>query len=127
MTYKVCYWDSDLQKQLERDATEDEALEIDARKVPDPARFQAQIVQAAQDLLDNFAKTRGYDGILSACSYAASPTAKFSSEGQYCLSARDSVWGTLTTFLGAVESGSASMPSTVDEVLATLPELSWPE
>lgn len=32
MTYKICYWDDDLKQQLERDATEDETAEFDARK-----------------------------------------------------------------------------------------------
>ena len=32
MTYKVCYWDSVEGCQKERDATQDEAAEIDARK-----------------------------------------------------------------------------------------------
>ncbi len=127
MTYTICYWDSDLRQQLERVATPEEVLEIEARKIPDPAVFEALVVQAVQAMLDNFAKTRGYDNILSACSYASSPTGRFAAEGQYCLNARDAVWSTLKNLLESVESGSATMPSTVDEVLTMLPVLAWPD
>ena len=37
---------------------------------PSPEEIQAEIVAAAQQRLDDFARTRNYDGILSACTYA---------------------------------------------------------
>ena len=45
--------------------------------------LQQSIVQATQARLDDFARTRSYDGILSACTYATSTVPKFQAEGQY--------------------------------------------
>lgn len=36
MTYKICYWDEVAKCQKERDATPEEAAEIDARKAAPP-------------------------------------------------------------------------------------------
>lgn len=88
--------------------------------------FISAVVTATQDHLDAFAKTRNYDGILSACTYASSAIPKFQGEGQYCVNARDSIWAALYTIMAEVEAGTRQMPATVEEVLALLPELSWP-
>lgn len=130
MTYKVCYWDAETKSQHERDCTPDEVAEIDARKADAIAQaaqaFQAAVVTATQAWLDTFANTRNYDGILSACTYASSAVPKFQSEGQYCVNARDSTWATLYTLMGEVQAGTRPMPATVEEVIALLPELTWP-
>ena len=47
------------------------------------------IVNKTQKRLDDFAKTRNYDGILSACTYATSEVPKFNAEGVYCVQIRD--------------------------------------
>lgn len=46
-----------------------------------PEGLQAQVVQSTQQRLDDFARTRNYDGILSACTYATSTVPKFAAEG----------------------------------------------
>ena len=38
MTYKICYWDEVAQEQKERDATPEEAAEIEARKNAKPSK-----------------------------------------------------------------------------------------
>lgn len=130
MTYKVCYWDAETQSQQERDCTPAEVAEIDARKADAVAQvaqaFQAAVVTATQARLDTFANTRNYDGILSACTYASSAVPKFQSEGQYCVNARDNTWASLYALMGEVQAGTAPMPATIDEVVALLPELTWP-
>lgn len=52
MTYRVCYWDEAAMVQRERDATPEEAAEIDARKIA-PATVPQSVTrrQARQALL----------------------------------------------------------------------------
>lgn len=90
------------------------------------AAFIEAVTNSAQGRLDDFAKTRNYDGILSACTYAASTVTKFQTEGQYCVNARDSTWATLYTVMGEVQAGTRAMPDNVAAVMALLPALVWP-
>ena len=95
----------------------------------DPVKAREKIIadftQRVQQHLDDFARTRGYDGILSACTYATSVNPKFAAEGQYAVEARDATWAKCYEVLAAVEAGSRPMP-TLDELLAELPVLTWP-
>ena len=92
---------------------------------PTPEQIVAQYTAAVQKHLDDFARTRGYDGILSAATYATSTVPKFAAEGQYAVEARDATWAKCYEVLAAVEAGSSPMP-TLDELLAELPVLTWP-
>ena len=92
---------------------------------PTPEQIVAQYTAAVQKHLDDFARTRGYDGILSAATYATSTVPKFKAEGQYAVEARDATWAKCYEVLAAVEAGSRPM-STLDELLAELPVLEWP-
>lgn len=93
-----------------------------------PEQMQARYTQAAQDALDAFARTRNYDGILSACSYAGSTDAQFRLEGEYCLDLRDATWRRGYAVLAAVLAGTMELP-TVAEFIAMLPvsEAQWPD
>ena len=86
---------------------------------------KSRLTSAIQSMLDEKAKERNYDSILSLCTYATSPTAKFSDEGQAGVSWRDEVWAKGYAILADVESGSRAIP-TVDELLAELPSFVWP-
>jgi hypothetical protein len=88
--------------------------------------LQAEIVKSTQNRLDTFAQTRNYDGILSACTYATSSVPTFASEGQYCVTARDSTWAALYVILGEVTSGTRSMPGGYSDIEGELPVLGWP-
>ena len=88
--------------------------------------LQQEIVQATQARLDDFARTRSYDGILSACTYATSSVPKFQAEGQYCVVARDETWATLYTILAEVEAGVYPMPTSFADIEPELPALVWP-
>lgn len=102
--------------------------EIDAHPNPPPPTIEqivAQYTAAVQKHLDVFARTRNYDGIVSAATYATSTAPKFKAEGQYAVEARDATWVKCYEVLAAVESGSRPMP-TLDELLAELPVLTWP-
>ena len=83
------------------------------------AMKEAEAVAAVQRLLDSTAKQRGYDGILSACSYATSANAKFGAEGKAAVAWRDEVWAACYATLG-------TSISTTEALLATLPVISWP-
>lgn len=88
--------------------------------------LETSIIQATQARLDAFAATRGYDGILSACTYATSAVPKFAGEGQYSVNARDSTWAALYQLLADVQAGRHATPSNFDDVEPLLPVLTWP-
>ena len=96
---------------------------------PADAKTKEQIIEeyqaAVQKRLDDFAQTRNYNGILSACTYAASTVARFKAEGQYCGNARDTTWAKCYEILDTVNSNSRPMP-TLEQLMSELPVLSWP-
>lgn len=95
--------------------------------VPDPQQIINEIVVATQVRLDEFAKTRAYDGILSACTYALdSNVPKFQQEGEYCVLVRGQTWATLYQILEEVQSGLRPMPSGYSDIEMDLPTLEWP-
>lgn len=90
-------------------------------------QIKAEIVLQAQGRLDAFAQTRGYDGILSLCTYATSPTQKFAAEGQYGVEARDATWSKLYEIMDDVKAGTRPLPTSYSEIASELPPLIWPE
>lgn len=92
----------------------------------EPQEILRECQEGAQKRLDDFARTRNYDDILSACTYAASPTAKFAAEGQYCILKRDETWATLYAVLAAVQGGQRPLPAGYAEIENELPALEWP-
>ena len=96
---------------------------------PPPPTFeelQMQLDRAVRQRLDSFAWTRGYDGILSACSYALSQDPQFRLEGEYCVDARDATWRSFYAIMADVRNEQRPMP-TANELMAELPPLVWPE
>jgi hypothetical protein len=93
---------------------------------PTPEEIQAAFTAQIQQRLDNFAQTRGYDDILSACTYATSTVEKFQREGQYCVEARDATWAAAYAFLDDVLVGEQVIPGSIDDIVS-LPVLRWPE
>jgi hypothetical protein len=91
-----------------------------------PEQIVAQYTAAVQKRLDDFARTRGYDGILSAATYAASTVPKFKAEGQYAVEARDATWVKLYQILAEVEAGTRPAPSGYADIEPELPILEWP-
>lgn len=106
--------------------TDLDAATIAANQAAAVAALQADIVQQTQNRLDDFARTRNYDGILSACTYATSSVPKFQAEGQYAVNARDNTWATLYTLMAEVQAGTRPMPTGFADVEPLLPALAWP-
>ena len=89
--------------------------------------IEDDIVSRTQYRLDQFARTRNYDSILSACTYATDPNIKFQIEGQYCVEARSATWIKLYEILAEVLEGKRPVPSGYAEIEPELPELIWPD
>lgn len=103
------------------------AQEIAAEQAAAARSLQAAIVSATQGRLDAFARTRNYDNILSACTYATSSVPQFAGEGQAAVQARDATWAALYALLAEVQAGERPMPASFDDVALLLPALTWPK
>lgn len=74
-----------------------------------------------QKYLDTTAQAKGYDNIVSACSYASgSVTNPYQVEGLSFLDWRAAVWAHCYTVMTSVQAGTATMP-TEAELIAGLP------
>jgi len=82
-------------------------------------------VGAVQKHLDDTARERNYDNIMSLCTYATSQNSRFQAEGQAGVEWRDQVWEYCYQRLDAVMSGSQSVP-TAEELVSELPGFPWP-
>lgn len=85
----------------------------------------SQVSVQVQQRLDAFAQSRNYTNIMSACTYATSPTAKFAIEGQDCVTVRDATWSKLYSMLDEVKAGTRPMPESYAAIEAELPALVW--
>ena len=108
--------------------TQDELDSIrSSRRVAPPVNSIETVITAAiQQRLDDFARTRNYDSILSACTYAASTVAKFKSEGQACVNLRAATWAAAYKVLADVQDNKRPMPISIADIEADLPAAVWP-
>ena len=104
-----------------------ETMRDDEMRARNPVPLQQRIVDATQKRLDDFARTRNYDGILSACTYATSTVAKFAADGLYAVQARDATWAALYALLSEVQAGTRPVPDDFEDVAPLLPPLEWPQ
>ena len=92
-------------------------ITIDATKALEQAK--ASMESAVQSHIDSQAQALGYDGIVSACSYAGY-TNEFQTEATALGVWRSAVWTKAYQVQADVEAGTIPMP-TVDELIAMLP------
>lgn len=88
--------------------------------------IQAALTDAIQQHLDATARTHAYDGILSLCTYATSPSLRFAAEGQAGVEWRDECWLKGYAVLAECQFGGRPVP-TREELVAELPVFVWPE
>lgn len=84
-----------------------------------------RLTSAVQSHLDQTARERNYDGIMSLCTYATSQNAKFAAEGQAGVVWRDAVWAKFYQVMDEALTGSRPVP-TEAELIAELPVFAWP-
>jgi hypothetical protein len=106
---------------------EAEQMRLAQLPVPTAESIEDAFTAAIQKRLDDFARTRNYDGILSACTYAASAVPKFQGEGAACVNLRDATWAAAYDILAEVQGGQRSMPSNIEDIADDLPDLAWPQ
>ena len=80
---------------------------------------ETEVSEAVQKMLDDSAVTRGYDSIISECSYASS-TGNFGKEAQITVNWRDAVWTYIFQVQGDIVSGARTEP-TLNNLLTELP------
>jgi hypothetical protein len=83
-----------------------------------------EVTQMVQNKLDDFAKSRNYDSILSAATYATSAIPKFQQEGQDAVNVRDTTWASLYKIMTDVMTGKRAVP-TIADIMAELPVMEW--
>lgn len=87
---------------------------------------ERELTAAVQGYMDTIARARGYDSILSLCSYATSSNPLFAAEGQAGVNFRDGCWGVSHRIADDVRAGQRPIP-TQQGVLDELPVMQWPE
>ena len=94
---------------------------------PEPvAPSQEDYTAAIQAHLDTTAQERNYDSAQVAASYVNSTVAAWQAEAEAIISWRDAVWSYAYAELDKITTGEREPPS-VDELVAELPVMVWPE
>lgn len=88
--------------------------------------IKADIIAQTQQRLDLFSQTKGYDNILSCCTYATDPIQKFAQEGQYCVQARSATWAQLFQIFEDIDNELRPFPQSYQDIESELPQLQWP-
>jgi hypothetical protein len=89
--------------------------------VPTAEEVKQSLINAVQSHLDSVARSKGYDGIISAASYAPfSNVLAFQNEGMAYGTWRSDVWAFCYAYLAEVQAGTKSIP-TASELVALLP------
>ena len=91
---------------------------------PTADEIKQMLIDGVQNYMDEVAMTRGYDGILSACSYIDTGVERFDIEGAQARKWRSQVWAYCYEYLDDVLAGTRTIPS-LEELIAELPKINW--
>lgn len=104
-----------------------EYFEIVANEIhlPTTEEIKASLLASVDRYLNETVQAKGYDSILSACTYAFDTADEiFAEEGKKCLAWRSLVYRKCYDIMAQVEAGERAIP-TEEELLAELPVLEW--
>ena len=79
------------------------------------------LMDAIQKHLDGVAVSKGYDSIISMCSYSTSTDTVFGLDGKNAIAFRDAVWKKSIEIMNSVASGEIAVP-TQEVLIGMLPE-----
>lgn len=85
---------------------------------------EKRLINAVQKYMDSKAEERGYDSILSVCSYINSGVEKFDIEGDLARKWRSACWDYCNDQLDRFKAGERGIP-TEEELIDELPKLVW--
>jgi hypothetical protein len=111
---------------LTRIASEEELSDVLRRYgLPVPAPAQQDYAAAIQTHVDQVATVRGYNDGVHLASYAASTVPAWAAEAAAFTAWRDAVWAYAYAQFAAVQAEQRAQP-TVAELVAELPDITWP-
>lgn len=97
---------------------------IEPYSPPPPAL--SDYTAAIEDKVNAVAKAKGYASGVRLVSYLASTNPQWAAEAQTFIAWRDTVWAYAYTALEQVQSGARPVPA-IGDLVAELPEITWPE
>lgn len=93
-------------------------------KPPTQEDIKQELTDGVQMYMDEVAAARGYDGILSVCTYINTGVERFDTEGEQARKWRSKVWEFCYAYLDDVVAGKKPIP-TLAELLMQLPTIDW--
>jgi hypothetical protein len=114
------------QNGITHSVADQEAAVKTAAQVEKDLSLQKSIEFSTQERLDTFARSRNYDDIKSASTYAGCSVPRFDVEGTYCRDIRAQTWNVLYDLLDQVKAGTIPKPNDFSDVEPLLPALEWP-
>lgn len=103
---------------------EEPAVEPVVPKEPTADEIKQMLIDGVQNWMDEVAASRGYDGILSVCTYIDTGVERFDTEGEQARKWRSQVWAYCYAYLDEVLAGTRTIP-TLEELIEELPKLDW--
>lgn len=89
------------------------------------AAFEEVVKIKVQGILDEFARTRGYDDMKSVCTYSTSSNPTYQTEALRAIELRDTTWSTLYVYFYDIMANTAPVPTSWEDIAAMLPTLVW--